>query len=169
MICLIIFAGSTTAQTSAVYTNLSGGNCRTVKSDEETGSLEKRCGGFGNWSLMVLDDDDRMSVNIVTPDQKQHELNFWWVITPAFSSLGSKAEWRVVKENGILKPLSLIVRINSTSEQNGKRERRSYLAVSKITETEICVVEKISEQRNANQLARDAAENAAAKPCLIKQ
>ncbi len=169
LICPIIFACSTTAQTSTVYTDLSGDNCRTVKSNEETGSTEKRCGAFGNWSLMVLDDDDRMSVNIITPDQKQHELNFWGVVTPAFSSLGSKAEWRVIKANGISKPFALIVRIDSTSEQNGKRERQSYLAVSKITETEICVVEKISEQKNANQLARDAAENAAAKPCLKEQ
>ena len=164
-----IFSCSTIAQTSSVYTDLSGSNCRTVKSNQETGSLEKHCGAFGSWSLMVLDDDDRMSVNVVTPDQKQYELNFWGVVTPAFSSLGSKAEWRVVKENGTSKPIALIIRINSTSEQNGKRERQSYLAVSKITENEICVVEKISGQKNDNQLARNAAENAASKPCLKEQ
>lgn len=162
----VVAVGSATAQNSSVYTNLTGGGCRAFKSDPETGSSEKRCGGYGKWSLMVLDDDDRMSVNVLSPDAKQYELNFWTVVTPAFSSLGNKAEWRVQKQGNTLQPIALIVRINTTSEANGRREKQSYLAVSKITDGEICVVEKISNQKNANQMARTAADNAAAKQCL---
>lgn len=162
----MVLVGSATAQNSSVYTNLTGGGCRAVKSDAETGSSETRCRGYGKWSLMVLDDDDRMSVNVLSPDEKQHELNFWTVVTPAFSSLGNRAEWRVQKDGRMLKPVALIVRVNATSEATGRRTRQSYLAVSKITDDEVCVVEKIGNQKNANQMAQTAADNAAAKPCL---
>ena len=160
---------SAAAQVSSVYTNLTKDNCQTVETTEETGGSVQKCKGFGAWSLMVLDDDERMSVNVVAPDEKQHELDFWSVITPAFSSLGTKAEWRVKKEGDELQPIALIIRVNSTSEATGKRKRSSYLAVSKITADGICVVEKISGQKNANQLAQTSADNSAQKPCLQKQ
>ena len=169
LILSMIFAGSTTAQISSVYTSLTGGNCQTIETTEETGGSVQKCKGFGDWSLMILDDDERMSVNVITPEEKQHELDFWSVVTTAFSSLGAKAEWRVKKKAGELQPIALIIRVNSTSEATGKRKRSSYLAVSKITADGICVVEKISVQKNANRLAQTSADNAAAKPCLPKQ
>ena len=166
LIFSLFFAGSVTAQNSSVYSNLTGGGCRRVKTDSETGGSESRCRGYGKWSLMVLDDDNRMSVNVVSPDGKQSELDFWTIVTTAFSSLGGKAEWRVRKDGKTVKPIALIVRVNATVEEDGKQKRQSYLAVSKITDDAVCVVEKISDQRNANQLARDSADHAAAKPCL---
>ena len=162
----LVFAGSATAQNFSVYSNLTGSGCRTIKTDSETGGSESRCRGYGKWSLAVLDDDDRMSVNAVSPDGKQSELNFWTVVTPAFSSLGGKAEWRIQKNGKTVKPVALIIRVNATSETDGIPQRQSYLAVSKITDDEVCVVEKITNQRSANQLARAAADRAATKPCL---
>ena len=58
---------SATAQVSSVYTNLTKDNCQTIETTEETGGSVQKCKGFGDWSLMVLDDDDRMSVNVVAP------------------------------------------------------------------------------------------------------
>lgn len=163
---LIVLTGSANAQTSSVYTNLAGSGCKTVETNEETGGLTQECKGFGKWTLMVLDDDSRMSVNVVTPDKKTFELNFWSVVTSAFSSLGTKAEWRVKKEASGLTPVALIVRVNSSSDASGKTVRQSYLAVTKITGAEICVTDKIADGKNANQLARNAADNSADKSCL---
>jgi hypothetical protein len=42
----------------------------------------------------------------------------------------------------------------------------SYLAVAKITATEICVTERISPGPKANEYARRAADAATSKPCL---
>lgn len=163
---LIVSAVSVNAQTSSVYTNLIGSGCKTVETNAETGGAVQECKGFGKWSLMILDDDERMSINIVSPDKKTSELNFWSVVTTAFSSLGAKAEWRVKKEANGLTPIALIVRVNSSSDATGKMVRQSYLAVTKITAAEICVTDKIADGKNANQLARSAADNSANKSCL---
>ena len=165
-VVLVGLAFSVDAQVYSVYTNLADKTCRTVKTDDETGSSTQQCRGFGKWSLMTLYDDQRMSVNVVAPDRKAYELNYWSVITTAFSSLGDKAEWRVRKEkNGVATPIALIVRVNAAPGGNGGG-RTSYLAIAKITDGDICVTDKIGVQRNANLLARQAADEAANKPCL---
>ena len=46
------------------------------------------------------------------------------------------------------------------------KQENSYLAVTKITPTEICVTDKILSGANANEDARRAADTAATKPCL---
>ncbi len=166
LILTLTAIGSAKAQISSVYTNLTKPNCRTTEMNKETGSSVQKCRGFDNWSLIILDDDDRMSINVAAPDEKKYELNFWSVVTTAFSSLGNKAEWRVRKDENGITPIALIVRVNATSEATGRRARQSYLTVSKITDGEICVVEKISSQKNANQMAHTSADNSAGKPCL---
>lgn len=163
---LIVLAFSADAQVYSVYTKLVDKNCRTLKTDEETGSSTRQCPGLGKWSLLTLYDDQRMSVNVVAPDRKTYELNYWSVITTAFSSLGDKAEWRVRKEkDGAITPIALIVRVNAAKSENGGK-RTSYLTVAKITDGEICVTDKIGSGRNANLLARQAADESANRSCL---
>jgi hypothetical protein len=85
------------------------------------------------------------------------------VITQAFSSLGAKAEWRVIGS----KPVGLIVRVKAFEQDDpGAPKRKSYLAVAKITPQEICVTDKIDSSANANQEARRRADAAMTKPCL---
>lgn len=163
---LIIGVLSVNSQTSSIYTNLTGSNCKTVKADVETGGSVQNCRAFGNWSLKVLDDDNRMSVNVVAPGGKEFELDFWTIITRSFSSLGAKAEWRVKKVKNESQPVALIIRVNSSSDENGTMVRKSYLTVTKITAGSVCVTDKIEGAANANQTAREAADNAADKPCL---
>jgi len=152
---------------TSVYTSLSAGRCQVVKTDGETGGSTRRCPGAGGYSLLVLDDDERMSVTIVSPDKKEYPLEYWSVVTGAFSTLGAKAEWRVVKEKGKIVPIALIVRVNATTEENpGKPQKKSFLAVAKITSDSVCVTEKIDFVSNANQQARRAADGSAAKACL---
>ncbi len=108
-----------------------------------------------------------MSITVVTPDNREHSLDYWNIITRSFSSLGDKAEWRVVKRNGKITPIALIVRVDSSEQKNlNAPKKTSYLAVAKITPEEICVTDKISPTVDANEQARQAADNSANKACL---
>src|SRR5204862_8121599 len=94
---------------TSIYTDLSGNQCKTIKEDEETGSSVQECPGVGGFRLLVADDDARMSVSGVTPDNKEHSLDYWNIITRSFSSRGKKAEWRVGQRKGKIRPIALIV------------------------------------------------------------
>jgi hypothetical protein len=150
---------------NSVYTNLSGSQCRQVSVTEPSGSVS-RCAGFGKYKLLVLEDDLRVSVNVITPTGKTFPLNYWQVITSNFSSLGNKAEWRLSKKQGKVTPFALIIRVNAFEFPQEPQKSRSYLAVAKITPNIICVVDKIPPSSNQNKLASQAADNSSKKPCF---
>ena len=149
---------------TSIYTNLTEQACPQIKENQETGSTVRRCPGIGGYQLLVEDDDARMSVKVVTPSGEEHELSYWTVITPKFSSLGAKAEWRVAKRGSSLLPVGLIVRVEARESETAKKT--SYLAVAKITPREICVTQKVAPSADANQRAREAADRAASAACL---
>jgi hypothetical protein len=141
--------------------------CETVKEDKETGSFVRRCPGVEGFRLLVAEDDARVSVSVVTPDNKEHPLDYWNVVTRSFSSLGKKAEWRVVRDRGKVTPIALIVRVDSQEQDNLLAPRKkSYLVVAKLDPASICVTDKIGPSRNANEQARQAADSAANQICL---
>ena len=63
-------------------------------------------------------------------------------------------------------PVALILRYNASEDPEQPNKLTSYLAVVKITPTEICVTDKISPGPKANDDARRAADNAATNPVL---
>jgi hypothetical protein len=150
----------------SIYTDLASGKCQTIKLDKESGSSVQRCAGVEGYKLLVLDDDSRQSVTLVAPNGKEHPLKFWEVITGHFSSIGQKAEWRVVEKNGKSVPVGLIVRVNAAENPDAPNQITSYLAVAKITPAETCVTDKIQPGAKANEVARIAADAAVDKPCL---
>lgn len=150
---------------TSIYTDTAFEKCKTVELDRETGSRVKSCPGVAGYKLLVEDSDNRMSVTVVTPQGAKHPLNYWDVITPGFSSLGSKAEWRVAKKEGKVVPVALIVRVNAVEGPESRRSA-SYLAVAKITADGICVTDKIRPSKTANEEARAAADASSAKGCL---
>jgi hypothetical protein len=154
-------------QITSIYTDLAGSQCKTIKEDEETGSSVQECPGVGGFHLLVADDDARMSVSVVTPDNREHSLDYWNVITRSLSSLGKKAEWRVVKRKGEITPIALIVQVDAfEQESRNSSKHKSYLAVAKITPERICVTDKISPALDADEQARRAADDSANKVCL---
>ena len=163
LVLTVCCAQAAPVQNTSVYTDLSGANCNLVKESKETGATTHQCKGIEGWSLLVLYDDQRMSITAVDPGGQEHPLNYWGVITRAFSSLGAKAEWRVPDagpDRG--KPAALIVRVNS-SEQ-GKSV--SYLAVSRLRGSSVCTTDRIPPASDANERARRAADAASGAPCL---
>ena len=104
---------------------------------------------------------------MVGPDKKEYPLDYWNVITRSFSSLGKKAEWRVVKRKGRVIPVALVVRVYASEQENLESPRKtSYLAIAKITPEKVCVIDKIDASMDANERARQVADNSANKECL---
>jgi hypothetical protein len=161
-------AVSAAAQTnSSVYTPLAEKQCKTIKGpDSQTGDYEGRCRGVAGYSLIVTEGDLRQNVIVVTPKGQKHSLELWDVISGGFSSVGPKAEWRMAKQNGKPAPVALIIRYNANDDPESPNKQSSYLAVTKITASEICVTDKIMPAANANEDARRAADASATKPCL---
>ncbi|HEU4712396.1 MAG TPA: hypothetical protein VFS76_12565 [Pyrinomonadaceae bacterium] len=165
---LLLMAVSAVAQTnSSVYTPLTEKQCRTVKAvDPMTNDYEGVCRGVSGYTLIVTEGDLRQNVTVVTPKRVKHSLDLWEVISGGFSTVGPKAEWRMAKQNGKLTPVALIIRYNANDDPESPNKQSSYLAVAKITPTEICVTDKIMPGAKANEEARQAADAAANKPCL---
>ena len=155
---------------TSTYTNVGAKFCRTLKSsDAEGGEYLGRCPGVAGFSLLVTEGDLRQNLTVVTPKGAKHSLELWSVVSSAFSSLGPKAEWRVKKAKNKTTPTALIVRYNASDNPEKPDQTTSYLAVIKITTTEICVTDKVSPGAKANEDARKLADESANKPCLKAQ
>jgi hypothetical protein len=104
----------------------------------------------------------RQNLVVITPKGEEHSLELWSVVSSGFSTVGPKVEWRLAKAT----PVALIIRYNASEDAESPNKLTSYLAVAKITATEICVTDKISSGPKANEDARRAADAATSKPCL---
>lgn len=165
----LFLSSATVAQNQSVYTSLEARQCRTIKVETTgAGDYEGRCRGVGGYSLTLLEGDLRQNIIVNTPKGTKHSLELWNVISGGFSYAGSKAEWRVAQKKGKQSPVALIIRYNASENPDNPEKRTSYLAVAKITPTEICITDRISPSANANIEARSAADSAANRPCLKK-
>ena len=151
----------------SVYTSLGDKQCRKIKSAEAgDDGYEGRCRGTAGYSLLLSEGDLRQNITVITPKGKQHSLDLWNVVSGGFSSVGPKAEWRVATQKGKPVPVALIIRYNASEDPESPNKLTSYLAVAKITPTEICVTDKISPGPKVNEDARRAADAAPTRPCL---
>ena len=149
----------------SVYTDLDVKKCKTVEEEAEGYSWTKACAGAGGYRLHWLMGDERESITVVKPDGTEHPLEFWSTVSPAFSSVGPRAEWRVRRRGNRVEPYALIVRLNA-NENPDRQKIVSYLVVVRLGPDKTCVTEKVPPGQRANELARRAADNSAAKPCL---
>jgi len=164
----LLAASLAAAPIDSVYSPLVGKDCGIVENGIERAYATFECPGIADFRLRVLRDDGRASVTVVTPGGKQFPLEYWNVVTRAFSDLGPTAEWRVTRTQGKATPIALIVRVNAdeAGDAGAPPRRRSLLAVAKITPEVICVVRTIDAAPAANRDARALADAAAAEPCL---
>jgi len=146
------------------YTPLSAAKCITLH--EEQDFILQECPGFAGYQLHVSEGDLRQSITLVR-DGKEHPLQFWDTVSPLFSTLGTKAEWRFIANNRKLSPIALITRLNVVTGEKAD-QTTSWLVVTKITMSSICVVGKIRPQRDGtqNQKARDMADKSTDMACL---
>ena len=154
------------ASLDSMYTNLTSNDCRIVRSSSASDHVVQACKGVAGYRLLLESYDLRESVTVISPDGRQHPLDFTRAITLAPSMVGEKAEWRVEKRGNQITPIALIVRVYAEENPDVPNQRTSYLSVSKITADRICVTAKIRNSTNANEQARQAAAVTADKPCL---
>ncbi|CAA6814911.1 MAG: Unknown protein [uncultured Sulfurovum sp.] len=147
---------------TSTYTSIDQKDCVTLDSDN-MGSLQE-CESFTSIGVKVIEGDIRQSI-ILTRNQQEYDLDFFTTVSPAFSSLGLKAEWR----HELGKPTNLkgmIVRLEVSDDPENLDKTSSYLVVSKITRHEICVIAKVAPQINQNIMAREILDINLAMPCL---
>ena len=161
---LAALAAVSAAPPRSVYTPLDSRACRTVSVDDETGASTQTCPGVAGYTLRVFDGDARMSVDVVAPGGGVFPLAYSSVITSAFSSVGPRAEWRVVGRRA--RPVALIIRVNASEDPARPDRTTSYLAVARVSASGACVTDRIAPSADTNAWARRAADHSAGRPCL---
>lgn len=165
ILTLVSCSMSASAQANeSTYSSLANKDCRSSKS--KTADYLGRCPGVAGYTLLITEGDLRQNVTVVAPDGRKSSLELWSVISGGFSHVGPRAEWRIKRQNGKSIPVALIVRLTANEDPANPEKQNSYLAVSKITASEICVTAKIPPGPNANNDARRAADEAVTRQCL---
>lgn len=146
------------------YTSIAEQDCITLNSDN-MGSIQE-CEPFLDIKVKVIEGDLRQSI-VLMRKGKEYDLNFWSIVSPMFSFLGQKIEWR----HQLDKPKKLkgmIVRFEASDNFENLDKTSSYLVVSKISKDKICVVAKIAPSEHQNKIARKILDAKKVLPCLKK-
>jgi hypothetical protein len=162
----VFFSVSGLAQTTkieSVYTDLAEKYCKTIKDDFW---YRGECPGIAGYQLELTDGDARQDLNIISPGGDKRELDFLGNVSPAFSTLGTKAEYRVRREGGKLKPIALIVRFETNENPENPYKITSYLVVIRLTNDSACITEVVKPMKDQNVKAREAADASADSPCF---
>jgi len=147
---------------TSAYTSIDEKDCLTLDSDN-LGSIQE-CEAFRDIRVRVVEGDIRQSVTL-THNNKEYILNFQSIVNSDFSTLGSKIEWRY--EIGNPDNIEgLILQLEVNDDPDDLDSVTSFLAVSKITENDICVIGKVLPQEKQHELARDMLDNSSKMPCL---
>ncbi len=158
---IVMFAEDTI---QSAYTSIESKDCTTLSNTNLGASFS--CEAYGNMKVEVLEEDLRQSITLIR-DKKRYPLELWRSVSPAFSFLGNKIEWRFRKKEKY-KPFAMITRYN-VSVGEYLEQTNSYLAVVKITNKNMCVVGKVKPQRKQNILAREMADKAESLNCVLKE
>lgn len=139
--------------------------CLKIDENEYTGATQHRCEGVGGYKLLVLYDDNRMSVNVITPTKKQYPLDLWSAVTTSFSSLDNAVEWRVPDTNKPEVPVAMILKVSSAGADVGM-SRKSWWVVIKLGTDNICITNIIESGTSDIKLVRQLADNSHSLTCL---
>jgi hypothetical protein len=143
------------------HTELEGRACIVRADDESSGAGTRECPGIYGYRLLVVEDDERISVSIVAPGERLFPLQFWDVVTRGFSTLTGKAEWHIRGVGRGAVPVALIVRLETLNQTVPEHPRRvPLLVVAKITSDTACVTHRVdATARGALDLARRLADS----------
>ncbi len=162
-LCLLpALAGVAFAAPDVRYTSLRAPDCRTLSVNEQEESSVQRCAGVAGFALLVEEGDLRQSVTVVFPGGRQAPLNFWSLITDAFSFVGDRAEWHLTQG----RPSALVVRVLASEDPEHPERHTAYLAVARITPTGACLIARVGPSADMNTRAGALAQRARSLPCL---
>lgn len=170
-IFLILLSVSIISAAESVFTTLRQKECAVQIDKEDPNETSMHvCPGVGGYSLIIRQGEGRKSIDIVTPDNKHIPLEFWESVTPHFSHLGPRAEWRVVKKEGVVMPMSLMVRVEShENDEFPERVTHSYAAIAKLTPEKTCLTDVILIGSTSKKNIRRHMDAAVEKACFVKR
>ena len=157
---------SQAATLTSVYTDLTDKACKTLESDSSgSGWYKGQCQGINGYKLILTEADIRQSIDVITPKGKSFPLDLINNVSLHFSTVGKKAEWRIAANK---QPVALILRYNANEDAADPAKLTSYLVVTKVTDKLVCITDIVKPQPNANEIARQLADQAPAKACKLK-
>lgn len=168
LLATLIYAAAVSATYSAIaatnatslYSNIRGKACTKHIDDKSTRAYTLNCPGVYGFRLHIMEDDQRSSVDVITPDNRSLPLDYWDTVTQGFSSLGNNAEWRIATVDGKAIPIAVIVRVIALDQTDPQHPKRvPLLAVAKIHRNAACVTHIVSATTTgANEQARKFAD-----------
>lgn len=148
------------APPASAVSDLHGKRCHAVESSSH-GSV-RSCPGVRGYALLVYDDEDRTSIDIVAPRGAVYPLSLWDVVTPGYAVIGQKAEWQLGQRKGRQVPTALVLRLTKLD----KHDTGELIAVARIDADGACVVFRGDARAPATErLAARAAANRSSQ-CL---
>jgi hypothetical protein len=149
----------------SAYTDLDLQNCLVLEADDFGASWA--CPGYKGFPLMVQEGDLRFSLGYGF-DAKENSVGTQTL--PPFNELGDRLEWRLSNALGRWFPVATIVRYHTAHPDTGENYGQ-VLVVSQIAEGNSCHIAYVDARANdnANELARQAADNAGDFDCLTDE
>jgi hypothetical protein len=143
-------------ENQSTYTDLNLDECSVVTSDDMGSTWT--CPGYKGIPVMVAEGDLRffISYGLRMADERAAEQTL-----PPFNYPGQRVEWRLAMIGGALKPIATILRF-FTQREEGEDEAQ-VLVVTRLEPGATCHVAYIdaTANSNANELAREAADDLA--------
>lgn len=144
----------------SAYTDLDLDQCMIMQTDDFGSTWA--CAGYRGYPVMVAEGDLRflVSYGLRPKDEKAASQTL-----PPFNTIGPRLEWRLKREAGVWKPVATILRYFIDRED--PMPDGQVLVVTRLGEGATCQTAWIDALANAdaNALARNAADRAAAFDC----
>lgn len=156
-------SGSAAAQSgfTSAYTDLDLDQCLILEADDFGASWS--CPGYKGFPLLVQEGDLRFSLRYgFNPDEN----SVGFQTLPPFNYVGNKLEWRLSNASERWFPIATIVRYHTAHPETGE-DFGQVLVVTQIAEGNSCHMAYVDARanRNANELARQAADKAGNFDC----
>jgi hypothetical protein len=156
-ISVMVPVGPIGAATRVTYRYTSLRRCPVI--DEGENSVAVRCQGFKPWSVIVYNNDDRESLDLVHRNGKRRHLDITARYDRSFSNFGQRVEWRL-RNN---KPFAAIVRYQY-GNQGEPNNDIGILVVLDLIERPGCIIGIVEPGETQNDLARNLADNHSGEP-----
>jgi hypothetical protein len=152
----------------SVFTGLDAESCETKIDPEDPNQTKfRQCPGPAGYSLIVRRvASGRHSVDIVNPAKQAFPLDYQESVTRAMSNVTGQAEWRVLRQNGSLTPVALIVRLQAREDlDEPETVTATYVAIAKIAASGTCVTDVFPLPSKPEAEWRTLADTASERPC----
>jgi hypothetical protein len=160
----LALSGPAQAGFSSAYSDLNLDECLVLEADDF--GVSWACPGYKGYPLMVREGDLRFALNYGFGSSQQSDFH----TLPPFNTLGAKLEWRLSNDLGRWMPVATIVRYYTQSGDAGEIEGQ-VLMVTQLAEGNSCPIAYVDARanKNANELARQAADMAGSFDCATDE